>query len=164
MSKKFYIMAAGLLIGSGYAGMAEAKCLPGQVKIGNVCVGTPTGPIVHDHRCVPGNGGVCVEGQDSGPVVAPPPPPPRQPPVGTGPVVVGQPPIVVDHGPSEPPANEDSVTCDEGESILQSKGYKHIDAIDCVAPVFKYTAAKHHKQYLFKIRDDGKIIAKIRTD
>lgn len=160
MGKRILILASTLVATVLFANSADAKCPAGYRQIGPLCAKMPDANPIRDHRCPASQGGNCV-GPEPDPVVPPPPRPPKHP---LPPPISTQPPIVTEPDPISPPQTDDQITCDEGRRIVKHSGFRHVEAIDCDAPVFKYTAKKHGHRVLVSVKDDGQIIKVINND
>lgn len=159
MGKRVFILASTLVATVLFANSAEAKCPAGYKQIGPLCAKMPDANPIRDHRCPASQGGNCV-GPEPDPVVPPQPQPPKRPlpPISTDPPIVTQP------EPTPPPQSDEQITCEEGRRIVKHSGFRHVEAIDCDAPVFKYTAKKHGHRVLVSVKDDGQIIKVINND
>ena len=174
MKSRLFIAAATLLATFAATTVAQAKCPPGSIKIGNACTIIPNNNPIRDNRCPASQGGNCV-GPERDPVVPPPPRPPIKHPLpptdDPQPAPINNPPKDANPDPTpqpepQPPAPDDGdkITCKEGRRIVKNEGYRKVFAIDCDAPVYKYLAKKDHHRFIVKVNDDGDIIDEIDTD
>lgn len=49
------------------------------------------------------------------------------------------------------------VTCNEGRQILYNRGYRNVNARDCHAPRYSFTAWRNGHQYLVRVTSQGAV-------
>ena len=50
------------------------------------------------------------------------------------------------------------ISCKKGRNIVAWKGFKHVKAVDCSLPGYKFTGWKFGKKYLVRVNGHGHIV------